>query len=203
MLEDTALIEYRVKYLDPVSIVHAEAGETAYALESVNHGIYPNTAEEEEKLKGLTASRHTLGFEFDTERDFIPYVLKTYDADKALNAEYCYGEHQPSGKCYTEQCKFLAREKVLCLIHEGYDAVIPGIIVGPLTEEYLRRLFDTDPEMQVGYSSADEVVEKWADWNWDSVIVRPLVRLRNDWAEMCETVIINRVYLFPYKIFDL
>lgn len=88
---------------------------------------------------------------------------------------------------------------MLCLIHEGYDAVFPAIVVGPLTEAYLRTLYKTDIDLQIGYSSDDEVIEKWLDWNWDSVIVRPLVRLRNDWEEIGETAIVNRVYLFPYK----
>ncbi len=57
--------------------------------------------------------------------------------------------------------------------------------------------------MQIGYSSADEAVEKWHDWSWDSVIVRPLVRLKNDWEEMGDTVMVNRVYVFPYKKFKL
>lgn len=203
MIEDTDLIEYRVKLLRHDRIVYGEDNEAAYALDSVNHGSCANRAEEEQKMNGLTASPCTLGFELDTECDFMPYVLKTYNANKALNAAYCYGGHQAGGKHHPEHCKFRIGEKVLCLIHEGYDAVIPGIIIGPLTIEYLRNLFETNPELQMGYSSADEVVERWTDWGWDSVIVRPLVRLRNDWEEMGEQIIVNRVYLFPYKRFEV
>ena len=88
-------------------------------------------------------------------------------------------------------------------MNQGYDVVFPAIVIGSLTEEYLRELYETDSELQFGYSSADEVVEKWFDWDWDSVVVHPLVRLRNDWEEMGEAVMIPRVYLFPYKKFEV
>ena len=203
MIEDTELIEYRLKPIDTERIISSEEGETAYELESVQHGSCVDRSEEIEKLKQLKALPCSLGFESDTECDFAPYVLKTYNADKTVNTQYNYGEHQPGGKCYSEPCKFQVGDKVLCLIHEGYDAVFPAIVVGPLTKEYLRNLYETDTEMQIGYSSADDAVERWSDWDWDSVIVRPLVRLRNDWEEMGETVMVRRVYLFPYKKFDI
>lgn len=202
MIEDTVLTEYRVKPIKHDQVVQIMDGETAYAFDTINHCTCTNLAEERERLNNMIPTSCTLGFELDTECDFDPYVLKTYDADKTFNAEYHYGKHQPEGKHYPEPCRFIPGEKVWCLIHEGYNAVFPGIIVGPLTEEYLRQLYETDPEMQLGYSSADEAIERWSDWNWDSVIVRPLVRLKNDWEEMGENVIINRVYLFPYKVFE-
>lgn len=203
MLEDTELTEFRLQLIDPTRIIHAEEGETAYALESVGHGTCAVSAEEREMLNELAALACTLGYELDSECDFAPYVLKTFNADKTLNGEYRYGEHQPGGERHPEPCRFRPGEKVLCLIHEGYDAVFPAVVVGPLTEDYLRRLYDVDPEMQMGYASADEAVENWPDWNWDSVVVRPLVRLRNDWEEMNDTVMVNRVYLFKYKVFPL
>lgn len=203
MIENATLTEYRVKHISQEAVVHIEEGERAYTLETVYHGSCADNAEEQAMLKALSASPGTLGFELDIECDFEPYLLKTFNADKTINAEYCYGEHHVGGSRHPESCKFRSGEKVLCVIHEGYDAVFPGIVVGPLTEEYLRRLYETDFDMQTGYTSADEAVESWLDWNWDSVIVRPLVRLRNDWEEMGETVIVNRVYLFPYKKFEV
>ncbi len=35
------------------------------------------------------------------------------------------------------------------------------------------------------------------------MIVHPLVRLKNDWEEMGDTVMVNRVYVFPYKKFEI
>lgn len=203
MIENSELLEYRLKSLDRKSIVRCEEGETVYALESVQHSTFTDSSDETEKLNKLKVLPCTLGFESGTECDSEPYVLKTYNADKTVNAGYSYGEHQPGGKRHPEPCKFQSGDKVLCLIHEGYDAVFPAIVVGPLTEEYLRNLYETDTEMQIEYSSADDAVERWIDWNWDSVIVRPLVHLRNDWEEMGDTIIVNRVYLFPYKKFEI
>lgn len=199
MIEDPVLIEYRVNPLSRDKIVHAEDSEDAYALETVSHGSFPTMKGGLAKLMNIVPMSNTLGFEMDLVCDLAPYELITYNAYKTVNAGYSYGEHQPGGKRYSEPCKFQSGDKVLCLIHEGYDAVFPAIVVGPLTEAYLRTLYKTDIDLQIGYSSDDEVIEKWSDWNWDSVIVRPLVRLRNDWEEIGETAIVNRVYLFPYK----
>ena len=54
------------------------------------------------------------------------------------------------------------------------------------------------------YGSAEDAIADWQDLDWDSMIVRPLVRLRNPFGEdMGETTIINRVNIFPYKNFEL
>lgn len=203
MIEDPILTEYRVSPILQDKIVYTEDSEVAYALEFVSHGTCPTTKEFQENLMGIAATANTLGYIIDLECDFAPNTLRTYNTDKTLDAEYSYGEHQPGGNRHPEPCKYQVGQKVLCVIHEGYDAVFPGIVVGSLTEEYLRRLYESDTELQIGYSSADEVIEKWPDWNWDTVIVRPLVRLSNDWEEMGETVMVNRVYLFPYKKFEI
>lgn len=81
--------------------------------------------------------------------------------------------------------------------------MFPGIVVGSLTEEYLRQLYESDEVLQTRYSSADNVVAEWPDWEWDSIIILPLVRLRNEWTEIGETVIVNRIYVFPYKRYQV
>ena len=54
------------------------------------------------------------------------------------------------------------------------------------------------------YGSAEDAIADWQDLDWDSMIVRPLVRLRNPFGEYIgETTIINRVNIFPYKNFEL
>lgn len=56
----------------------------------------------------------------------------------------------------------------------------------------------------IKYNSVDEAVEDWNDWDWDSVIVRPLVRVKDTFGEaMPETVLVQRVNIFPYKRFEL
>ena len=203
MIEDAIITEFRVKPINPEKVVSSKDGETAYSLEIVPHGKCATTQEGKEMIFKLMAIDTTLGFESDMECDFVPFSLVTYNSDKSENASYNYGEHAPGKSDYQEKCQFKPGDKVLCLMYEGYNAVFPGIVVGPLTEEYLRKLYETDEDMQIDHSSADEVVEGWLDWNWDSVIVRPLVRLKNEWEEMGETVIVNRVYVFPYKKFEV
>ena len=51
MIKDTELIEYRLKPIDTERIVSSEEGETAYELESVQHGSCADRSEEIEKLK--------------------------------------------------------------------------------------------------------------------------------------------------------
>lgn len=204
MIEATKLSEFRLKPIDSQRIVSVEHGETAYALESIPFEECQTQEQEDEILSSSPVLEATLGFESETECDFLPYDLPTFNADKTLNAQYHFGDHAPGEMDYQTECSFKSGEKVLCLMYEGYNAVFPGIVVGLLTEEYLRQLYETDDEMRIEYSSADEAVEKWLDWNWDSVIVRPLVRLKNEWdEEMGETVIVNRVYVFPYKQFGV
>ena len=203
MLEDTVINEFRIKPINPEKVVSSVDGETAYSLESIPHGKCDIPTKEEEMISNIPVTDTTLGFEKDTECDFCPCFLTTYNADKSENASYEYGDHAPGEDNFQEKCRFKPGDKVLCLMYEGYDAVFPCIVVGPLTEEYLRKLYETDEDMQIGYSSADEAVEEWPDWNWDSVIVRPLVRLKNDWEEMGDTVRVNRVYVFPYKKFEI
>lgn len=203
MLEVTVINEFRVKPISPEQVVSSVDGETAYSLESISQGKCDLLTKEEEIISHFLVTDTTLGFESVTECDSVPYDLITYNADKSKNARYQYGDHAPGEEKYQEACRFRPGDKVLCLMYEGYDAVFPGIVIGPLTEEYLRKLYETNEDMQIGYSSADEAVEQWLDWNWDSVVVRPLVRLRNDWEEMSDTVMINRVYVFPYKKFEI
>ncbi|MBO5062251.1 MAG: hypothetical protein J6C31_06510 [Prevotella sp.] len=132
-----------------------------------------------------------------------PYVLVTYTEDKKINAHFGWGGHAPEEKNYQEKCRFKLGEKAICLMYEGYDVVFPAIVVDPLTREYLEELHRTSNDPLVSAQSSEEFIDSWLDWNWDSVIVRPLVRLRNDREEMGNTLIVNRVYLFPYKGFEI
>lgn len=199
MIEDTTLVEYRLGTLPPERIAESVGNETAYDLITVSHGAYATEGEEYAKLKSLKSGPNTLGFELDTECDFAPFELITYNADKTVNAEYRFGANRQSEGKSDRALKYAVGEKVLCLIHQGYDAVIPGVIIGPLTEDYIRNLYARDEGMQTAYSSADDAVENWSDWDRDSVVVKPLVRLKNEWEEMGNEILVNRVYLFPYK----
>ncbi len=204
MIEDTELTQFLVNPLDSARILWAEDGEAAYSLDSRGHGFCRDRAEEVSKLASIEPTANTLGFELDCEADFAPFELTTFLADKKENATYYYGDHRPSEGKYQEPCRFKPGEKVLCLIREGYDVVIPAVVVGPISEENLRQMWDPEADWSIGYDSVDDFIEKWLDWNWDSVIVRPLVRVSNIYFiedKMGETILANRAYVFPYKRF--
>lgn len=135
---------------------------------------------------------NTIGFELDFEVDMFPNVLVTYAEDIKCNAQFGWGGHAPGEKNYQEKCRFKPGDKVLCVIHRGYNAVVA------LGKQYVRQWYKE--ALEEGYTAADtfeEFLETHYDWDWDAVIARPLVRLKNDWEEMGETVVVNRVYLFP------
>lgn len=204
MIEDATLTQLCVATIDPTKIVSSLCDETAYSLQEVHLGSYQTTIEEQEALKSAPVSELTLGFVLDTEVDFAPYVYTTYTADKKENAKYIWGEHAPGNDKYQEVCRFKPGEKVLCIEYSGLDVVFPAIIVGHLDEDYIRNLYERDKMFNIMYDSAEDAIADWPDWDWDSMIVRPLVRLRNPFDEdMGETTIINRVNIFPYKKFEL
>lgn len=92
----------------------------------------------------------------------------------------------------------------MCIEYSGLDVVFPAIIVGHLDKDYIRNLYERDKMFNIMYDSAEDAIADWQDWDWDSMIVRPLVRLLNPFGEdMGETTIINRVNIFPYKKFEL
>lgn len=200
MIENTILTQFLVEPIDPSLVLSSEPGEKAYSLKSIHHGECKNEEEEQSKLAEAEVTPNTLGFELDFEVDMYPYELVTYTANKQINAHFEWGDHAPGEKNYQEKCQFKPGDKVLCVIHSGYDAVIPAIVVEPLDEQYVIQLYKE--ALEEGYGVPDtfeEFLETYYDWDWDAVIVRPLVRLKTDWEEMGETEAIQRVYLFPYK----
>lgn len=202
MIEDTKLTQFCIAPLEPDWIFSAEEGEVAYALKEIFHGTC-ETKEEETLQSIVTVSPETLGFELDMEVDMLPFSLTTFLADKSVNVTYGYGDHAHGEKHYQEHCRFQRGDKVLCLIYEGFNAVFPAIVVESLSEEYLRRSY-TEEGWDLFNPSEDELIKNWWDWNWDSVVVRPLVRIIDCcMIPMGETAIINRVYVFPYKKFDI
>lgn len=204
MIEDTTLTQFCVAPLDKDRIVSVEGDETAYALESIFHGSYHTTEEETKALEAAPVTKRTFGYELDMEVDLYPYILTTYTAEKKLNARYAWGDHAPGEDKYQEKCLFKEGEKVLCVLREATDVVFPAVIVGPINKEYIRSLIDRDDFFVIKYNSVDEAVEDWNDWDWDSVIVRPLVRVIDTFGEaMPETVLVQRVNIFPYKRFEL
>lgn len=201
MIEDTEFRELCVAPMNQDNIFSCEDGEKAYALKTVNLGTCIDDKSEKEKLAAAVVSADTLGFEFDFEVDMYPYVLDTYTADKQHNAHFEWGEHAPDGQKYQESCRFRPGDKVLCVVHQGYDAVVPAIVVRPMSIEDWREWFESDEFNP--FDNFEEYLEQIIDWDWDSVIVRPLVRLDRGFEKMEEIIAIPRVYIFPYQKFEI
>ena len=128
-----------------------------------------------------------------------PNVSIIYNKDLSVHAEYRKGGHHPKGTKFQEDSDFKPGDKVLCLKYAGMDAVFPAIVVGPITKEYVRNEYKNDEDAQCLCSSFSEFLNNWTDWDWDSIIVRPLVRLNFGWEKMGETFLVNRIHVFPYK----
>ena len=142
-----------------------------------------------------------LGFQIEDEEDMTPSVSEIYDSKLSLLATYTEGEHQPGGKNYHEACRFAPGEKVLALFTHTYYAVVPAIVSRPVTKDDYREKIENDPIASSFYDDYEDFIASLYDWDWDSMVVNPLVKLSNGFDEMTDKEIVPRVYLFPYREF--
>ena len=141
-----------------------------------------------------------LGYEIMEEEDMWPHQVQIYDAEMMPLAQYNYGGHQPGGEHYQEPCRFGKGEKVLALFEAGYNVVVPAIVVGPISYEFIRECYEQDEEWQDFCPDLEESLKEWNDWDWDQVVVQPLVR-DGAFQKMNDIEYTSRIYLFPYREF--
>jgi len=141
-----------------------------------------------------------LGYEIMEEEDMWPFTVEIYDAEMKPLAQYNYGGHQPGGDHFQEPCRFGKGEKVLALFEAGYNAVVPAIVLGPISHEFIRKSYEQDEEWHDLCPDLEESLKDWNDWDWDQVVVQPLVK---DYAfgKMNDIEFTSRIYLFPYREF--
>ena len=84
------------------------------------------------------------------------------------------------------------------MFHEPYNAIVPAILLGPVTPESGRQDFEMNDTREY-YDEYEDYVKDWDDWQWDSVEVHPLVKLKAEHYQMVDTMIVPRVYIFPYQ----
>lgn len=135
-----------------------------------------------------------LGYEIESDEDMAPWLYAVYNPDFTELAQYEEGGHAPGEPAYGQEAPFGPGELVLALVPD-IDALVPAVVEGPLTEEFLRRQFDADI-----FSVSDtfeEYIEKLWDWDWDQVVVRPLVQLANRFTSTSPQLPTQRIYLFP------
>ncbi len=138
-------------------------------------------------------------YEIETMGLADPNKSIIYNKDFSVHAKYQKGGHHPDGRNFQEKSCFKPGEKVLCLKFRGFNAVFPAIVEGPITKEYMKKVYKNDEFISDYYRSFNAFLEDWTDWDWDSLIVRPLVRLNFGWEKMEETFLVNRIHVFPYE----
>ena len=180
-----------------------EDGEEAYGLDAKYIGPFKSLEAAKFVLEHtLYRQTNLVGYEIEDEEDLSPSKVHTFDANKNLLATYTHGGHQPGGAKYQEACRFAQGEKVLAVFHAPYHAVVPVKVIGPMTPESERERWElNDPN--VFYDSYEDYVKDWDDWHWDSVAVHPLAKLKSYLDRMANTVVVPRIYLFPYQKYEI
>ena len=180
-----------------------EDGEETYGLDAKYIGPFKSLEATKFVLEHtLYRQTHLVGYDIEDTEDLSPSKVHTFDADKNLLATYTHGGHQPGGGKYQEACRFAPGEKVLAVFHAPYYAVVPVKVIGPMTLESERESWElNDPK--VYYDSYEDYVKDWDDWHWDSVAVHPLAKLKSYLDRMANTVVVPRIYLFPYQKYEI
>ena len=66
--------------------------------------------------------------------------------------------------------------------------------------EFIRECYEQDEEWQVFCPDLEESLKGWNDWDWDQVVVQPLVK-ECAFQKMNDIEYTSRIYLFPYREF--
>lgn len=182
------LREIRLKPIDNDMVISSENDEIAYALDADSYNqCCCGDENPEEALLQADATPMTLGFETMYDLYCGYDKVNTYLADKTLNAAYRHGNHAPEGKDFASECRFKSGDKELAYF-DWLEVIVPCVIIGPLTREYLQN----HPESMMDERCMD-------DWDWDSVIVLPLVRLKFEDDIVAALDVVKRVHIFPHK----
>ena len=131
--------------------------------------------------------------------DLSPYHCVVYGPDFTVLSEYRYGARAAKGKKHQETTGFRKGDLVYAVIYSGYNVIIPCEFIGPITKEYLRNFFEHD-KFRI-HDSFKEYLSQLEDSIWDSVIVRPLVRLSGgSREEIGEEIDVMETDLLPYNV---
>lgn len=194
-----------VKALDEdIKIIDNTTGESAWGLEEKCIGKFKKLEDATFAISHTSYKTNaTLGYEVDEEEDMSSSVVNVYDSGMTLLATYKRGGHKPGGKKYQEACRFASGEKVLAAFHAGCRSVVPVTVKGPVTPDHFREIYENDDLVQISYDTFEDFLNILWDWDWDSVAVHPHVKLESLGEGMDDTMLIPRVFLFPYREFKL
>lgn len=132
----------------------------------------------------IYAPNRQLAYSIESNEDMVPLLYTVYSPDFTEYSEYSMGGHDPKGNNYQEEkSAFSHGDKVWAIIDN--EVLIPCTFIGPTSEEF--------------FKEKDEPVSQLWDWDWDSVIVRPLVNVETEFIETSSDTSAQRIYVFPYR----
>lgn len=140
------------------------------------------------------APNRLLGYSIESDDDMAPEICVVYNPDFTEHSVYTEGEHEPDGNNYQEKCAFSPGDKVLAIIEDA--VLMPCTFVGPASKEFFKEMYRKRGALE---EKIDELVSQLWDWNWDSVVVKPLVKIDTGLGEMPSETTAQRIYIFPYR----
>lgn len=179
-----------------VSEIFNEGNYQWWATDQRHLGNFKNSTDALQILQCTKyAPDRLLGYSVETEEDLEPFRFDVYDADFNHISHYEWGAHTP-GECKFQEMEWPKPGDMVWAVIREFDAVVPCEVVGSITEDFLKTSIETDILCSTNHNA---VKEDMLDWDWDKVIVRPLVRLENEFDEMLEKMLVPRIYCFPYR----
>lgn len=194
---------------DDIKEINNEHSLQWWSLDERSVGHFSNS------ICALFALQHTIyapnrivGYGVEWNLGYKPITYREYNPDFTLNAVYRYGGHAPMEPLYQEPCRFKAGDKALTIDFPN-GIVMPCEVIGPVTKEKMTERdgseffsFGTLKEFLEHYPEPTMLTALW-DWLWDSVIIRPLVNLECSGEVMKSEELVQRIYLFPYREFEV
>ncbi len=124
-----------------------------------------------------------------------PFLYVVYNSDFTEHSEYSEGGHNPEEEGNHIDCGYTSGQRVLAVID---DVLVPCEVVGPLTADFLRKEYINEFGSLIEKDFQEYKSELW-DWDWDKVVVRPLVKIKTEYGEIASETAVQRIYIFPYK----
>ena len=141
------------------------------------------------------APKRLLGYAIESDEDMAPFLYVVYNPDFTEHSRYDEGGHNPEDEYYQSDCEFTPGQRVLANID---DVSVPCEVVDPLTEAFLRKEY-LDEFGTLNEKDFQEYKSELWDWDWDKVVVRPLVKIITEYGEISSETTVPRIYIFPYK----
>lgn len=140
------------------------------------------------------APNRLLAYAIEDVEDMSPWCIQIYNIDFTLHSKYSWGGHKPREENYHEKTPFAPGDIVYAIIDN--DFLIPCAVIAPTTRNYFKKKYKEDgwPDKVIN----DFIKDIW-DWDWDTVVVRPLVKIKSGSVEISSDIAVPRIYLFQYR----